>query len=292
MTDPRLFPGTDRIVWEGWGGEAPGRTRIPGRRMGCTRTVAPLAARPGGPRERELVLHEGFVVLEARDGWCFGFAERCGYVGWMRAADLREDPLPPTHVVATRQSYAFDVPELKAGAVPEPVSFGTRLAVGARHEGGRWGEAARLRTEDDGIDPHRTVYLPAAHLRPLDVRPQDPVAVAELFLGTPYLWGGNSGFGIDCSGLVQGALLACGIACPGDADLQEESVGEVLPEGEPPRRGDLLFWKGHVALMADAETILHANATDMAVAFEDLDAACARIAAAGDGPVRTRRRLG
>ncbi len=134
-------------------------------------------------------------------------------------------------------------------------------------------------------------WLFARHLRPAGAPMDDPVAVAELFFGTPYLWGGNTGDGIDCSGLVQAACLACGIACPGDSDLQESALGAPLADDAPLRRGDLLFWKGHVAWVADAGRILHANAFQMAVAYEAIPAAIARIEAQGDGPVTARRRL-
>jgi len=165
-----------------------------------------------------------------------------------------------------------------------PLSFGARLRV-ARTEGA-WAKLA-IQTQPDTAW-FREAWVPAAHLAPVDTLEPDPVAVAEKFLGTPYVWGGNTAFGIDCSGLVQAALLACGIECPGDADLQmalgEEATGA-------PRRGDLMFWKGHVALVVDADTLIHANAGHMAVACEGIEAATARIAAQGDGPVTAHRRL-
>ena len=130
-------------------------------------------------------------------------------------------------------------------------------------------------------------YVPRSHLRALGDWLADPVSVAEKFLGTPYLWGGNSRAGIDCSGLVQAAFAACGIAVPGDSDLQQAVGAEV--QG-PLQRGDLVFWKGHVALVVDGDRLIHANGFTMSVAYEGTAACIARIAAA-EGPVTARRRL-
>jgi cell wall-associated NlpC family hydrolase len=129
--------------------------------------------------------------------------------------------------------------------------------------------------------------VPKKHLRPLDRPFTDPAAVAQLLFGVPYLWGGNSVLGIDCSGLVQAALLACSVPCGGDSDLQEAVGSEATGE---PRRGDLVFWPGHVAMMVDGETLIHANAHHMAVAYEGLAAATLRIEAQSGGGVTARRR--
>jgi cell wall-associated NlpC family hydrolase len=132
-------------------------------------------------------------------------------------------------------------------------------------------------------------FVPAAHLRAMGDWLADPVAVAEMFVGTPYLWGGNSRAGIDCSGLVQAAWLACGRDCPADSDLQQ-GMGEALPEDAALRRGDLIFWKGHVALVVDETRLIHANGHSMDVRHEGIAEAVARITAQGGGPVVARRR--
>jgi cell wall-associated NlpC family hydrolase len=133
-------------------------------------------------------------------------------------------------------------------------------------------------------------FIPARHLTPLGQSLSDPVAVAESLLGTPYLWGGNSRAGIDCSGLVQLGLHACGMASRGDADLQE-SLGLEIGATEPLARGDLLFWKGHVAMVADDARLIHANGHSMSVAYEGIAAAIARIQASEGLALRARRRL-
>ena len=141
-------------------------------------------------------------------------------------------------------------------------------------------------TSDD--KPRSTGAAPTAqgtclpHLAPLDYLATNPVSVAERLLGTPYLWGGNSSFGIDCSGLVQAALLACGLPCPGDSDQQETTLGTTLPANTPAQRGDLFFWKGHVAMAVDNKTTIHANAHHMAVSLECLQDLTASMR--GDGP--------
>jgi cell wall-associated NlpC family hydrolase len=133
-------------------------------------------------------------------------------------------------------------------------------------------------------------YVPARHLAPLDVMAHDPVAVAESLLGVPYLWGGKTSLGVDCSGLVQIALAACGIKSPRDSAPQERALGTpVATDLSGLRRGDLLFWKGHVAMLRDAETLIHANAFHMAVAIEPIAEAIARIGRSGSEMTSIRR---
>ncbi len=269
MSDPRLLASNGRVAHLSLRGQVKAERFVEGRMMRVSATVAPLFDAPdGGRRQRELVLHERFLVLEERGARVFGRAGRDGYVGWMPGAVLAPDPGAMTHVVAARQSYLCPEPVVKNSAAIVPVSFGSAFRVVALHDGDRWAEVARL----EGA----RAFVPAAHLRPLDRPEADPVAVALRFLGTPYHWGGNSGFGIDCSGLVQAALLACGMECPGDSDLQRH-LGCALPQGAAVRRGDLFFWPGHVALAVDAGQLLHANAHHMAVVQEPIADAVARI---------------
>ncbi len=245
------------------------------------RVVVPVAPlRDGdGNRQREVLYGAAFRVLQREDGRAWGFAAADGYLGWVEAGALGDLP-EPTHRVAAIRTYAKGTPKLK---VTEPVihlSLGCALHVQAVADG--WARIAH---------PSRPLYVPVRHLAPVDVFETDPVAVAERFLGTPYLWGGNSAFGIDCSGLVQAACAACGIGCPGDSDMQEAELGAALASDAGLARGDLVFWRGHVGMMTDAAIMLHANAFDMAVTLEPLQAAIDRIEAQGDGKVTGRRRL-
>ena len=238
--------------------------------------VGDLYQAMGGPRDRQLRYGEGFTITERRDGFAFGQSPDAGHRGWLlEAAVLPEAERPaPTHWVSARQTHAYAEPDFKA---PERAALAhlSKLAVS--------GQEGRFSQTEIG-------WVPTAHLS--DAKASDPVAVAELYLGVPYLWGGNSIWGLDCSGLIHAALLACGYACPSDSGPQEAGLGRTLPTGTPPERGDLLFWKGHVAWVVDASTLLHANVHHMAVAYEPTEAAIARIEAQGDGPVTAHKRLG
>jgi hypothetical protein len=236
-----------------------------------------LVAEPGGARDRQLLTGDVFHGIDRRDGFIYGWSAKDGYCGWIPETALVA-PVAPTHRVAVRTSWLFPQPGVRQPPLCD-LHFGARVLV--EEELGAWS-----RVSCGGVEG----FAPTRHLRPGDVREADPVAVLWLFLGTPYLWAGNTGFGIDCSGLVQAALLACGEPCPGDSDLQEQALGSEVPADAPGRTGDLWFWKGHVAMQCDAGTLLHANGDTMDVSPEPLQSALSRIAAAGT-PVSSRRRL-
>jgi cell wall-associated NlpC family hydrolase len=238
--------------------------------------VAPLVdllSRPDGPRDRQLLLGDAVTVIDRDQGHAFVLAAKDGYCGWMAEAAVGPAD-KPTHWVASPATHVY--PETRVQSRERmALSFGARLAVVG--EAGAWVETT-------------LGFVPASHLRRIGDWMADPVAVAETMLGTPYLWGGNSRAGLDCSGLAQLSLQAVGLACPGDSDLQR-ALGVAIPDGRPLRRGDLLFWKGHVALVVGPDQIIHANGQTMSVAYEGINAAVDRIGAQGGGPVIARRRV-
>ncbi|WP_299355209.1 NlpC/P60 family protein [uncultured Shimia sp.] len=279
--DRRLLRSNGRVAHISLQGKVKAEHFLKGDLHRVASTVADLCAKPSGPRDRQLLRGEAFVALDIDEGLAFGYAKKDGYAGWIDSADLISGGLPePTHRVIAQMSYGKSTPGLKDMGRVTNLSFGSLLPVLDQKDG--WSRIAWSR----GTVP-RDLFVPDQHLVPTATSNNDPVAMAERFLGTPYLWGGNSAFGIDCSGLVQAALLACGIPCPGDSDLQEAAFPDAA---RPYQRGDLLFWKGHVAMVVTASTLIHANAHHMAVAYEDIDAAIARIEKQGDGHVTSHKR--
>ncbi len=236
--------------------------------------VIDLLRHPDGPRDRQLLFGDTVTVLDDQNGWSKISASKDGYTGWV-ATDHLGPIEPQTHWIVAASTHAYEKPDIKSRDLTS-LNFGSKI---------------RALSEEGGFLETPIGFIPGVHAVPAYSLLTDPVSAAELFLGTPYLWGGNSRFGLDCSGLVQLALLACGVPCPGDSGDQEREVGGSVPEGDPARRGDLLFWKGHVAWVAAENLLLHANAYHMAVALEPMDQAIARIAAQGDGPVTAHKRL-
>jgi cell wall-associated NlpC family hydrolase len=249
--------------------------------MGCGIPAAGIHRAPDAASEQmdQILFGETFEVIEEEGAWLWGQARRDGYVGFVAASALK--PLPPrpaesgpTHRIAAIRTYAFAGPSIKTLA-SGPYSMNALVTVEAQE-----GRLARVAGAG---------WMAAGHLTPIGTFETDWAGVAERFLGTPYLWGGRESLGLDCSGLVQAALFACGRACPRDTDQQAELGREIAREAFG--RGDLVFWNGHVAIGLDAARVVHANGFHMAVAVEPLETAIARIDAAGVGMPTGYRRL-
>ncbi|MEO1505523.1 MAG: NlpC/P60 family protein [Pseudomonadota bacterium] len=223
------------------------------------------------------LMGEDVLIFDRADGWAWAQSEMDGYVGYAPLADFGPRGADPTHRVDALRAHIYPEPDLKTR--PETwAPLGARLtllATGARN---------RFRALEQGG------WIYEQHVCEIADVAEDWVAVAERFVGAPYLWGGDAVDGIDCSGLMQTAMEVAGLKCPRDSDMQS-ALGEAISIDGPVRRGDLMFWKGHVGVMLDAETLLHANAWRMAVAREPLAEARARIEEQGGGPVTAARRL-
>ncbi len=274
--DPRVMPARPDLAAEHLRGKVQAPRYVAGEEREIVAAVAPLRREPSNdaPLETEALHGERAVVYEMGADWAWVQLATDGYVGYLPAQVLAPPGPPPTHRVAALRTFVFPRASIK---VPprDALPFGARLAVDRIN-----GEFAVLSAGG---------FVPARHVVPAGTHETDPVAVAERFLGTPYLWGGKTSLGIDCSGLVQVALAACGIPCPRDSDMQEAALGKDVALAQA-RRGDLVFWTGHVGMVRDASTLLHANAFHMAVVVEPLTDAVARIAAAGQ-PVSSVKRL-
>lgn len=284
--DPRLTPARGDLAAKHLEGKVSATRFAEGTLHEVVAPQAPLRreARLDAMLDTEALKGERVMVYDVNDeGWSWGQLESDGYVGWLPSDALRRAGEPPTHIVSALRTFVFPGPSIKLTPV-ETLSLGCRLRVTRV-------QADFAVTADNG-------FVPLQHLGDTDHRKRDFVEIAERFVGTPYLWGGKSSLGLDCSALVQLALTATGVPCLRDSDMQERTLGapvDVANDLSQLKRGDLLFWKGHVAIVRDATTLVHANAHHMAVAVESIADAVARIRAAGseissvrrlEGPVR------
>jgi cell wall-associated NlpC family hydrolase len=279
--DPRVTPARADLAAKYLQGKVAAPRYAEGRIYEVIAPQAPLrqAPRSDAPLDTEALKGECVTVYdENEEGWAWGQLAADHYVGWLPRGALAPPGAPATHQVKALRTFAFPGPSIKLPP-EEAFPFGAKLTV--------------TRLDDRMAVTEASLYVPAVHLKPVGEHEADFVAVAERFLGAPYLWGGKTALGLDCSGLVQIALAACGIASPRDTDMQERAVGSAVGDSSFSdfRRGDLVFWKGHVAIVRDTSALLHANAFHMAVASEPIGEAVARIRAAGS-PITAVRRLG
>ena len=306
--DPRITPARPDLAASHLEGLVEAARFVAGRDLEVVAAQAPLRRLPTPDSHYDTEALKGELVTiyeETVEGWCWGQLCSDGYVGWMPAAALRPPGPPATHRIAALRTLVYPGRSIKVPPL-DALSFGCRVAVSsgadppppppppppypppprpppAAQAGGRTANVLTLLA--DGL------YVPTCHLAPIASTEPDFVAVAERFVGVPYLWGGKTSLGVDCSGLVQLTLAASGVDCPRDSDMQERGVGrEVAPsEIADLRRGDLVFWSGHVAIARGDATLVHANAFHMAVAVEPVADAVRRIAAAGGAITSIRR---
>jgi len=276
--DPRLTPARADLAAKHLEGKVTAARFVEGRVYEVIEPQAPLRRepRPDAPLETEALKGERVTIYDANgEGWAWGQLAADGYVGWLPDNALAPAGAAPTHKVTALRTLMFPGPSIKLPPLEAP-PLGARLAI--------------ARIEDRMAVTQSGAYVPATHLAPVGEYETDFVAVAERFLGTPYLWGGKTALGLDCSGLVQVALTACGVSCPRDSDMQEAALGTaVSTDPSTLKRGDLIFWKGHVAIVLDPSNLLHANAYHMAVAIEPITDAVTRIRGVGSEIACVRR---
>ncbi|MFO1088611.1 MAG: C40 family peptidase [Hyphomicrobiales bacterium] len=277
--DPRLNVVRDDLAAESLRGVVDVPRFTAGVPMAVTAPIAPLRKRgdAAAPQVTEALFGEVVHVYERRDGWAWVQLEIDGYVGYVEETALGPTGHRSTHAVSAPKTFVYPEANLKTPPL-HALYLHARLTV--------------LETVDRYARLETGGYVHTAHLSTRGPMVTDPAAVTENYVGVPYLWGGKSHEGLDCSGLVQISLQAAGIACPRDSDMIEAAVGTPLPDERLNnlRRGDLVFWKGHVGMMLDAERMIHANGYHMKVVIEPLKQAVDRIASQY-GTLTSLRRL-
>jgi cell wall-associated NlpC family hydrolase len=279
MHDARLTPARGDIAAKFLQGKVQATRFVEGETFEIRVAIAPVRQAPSPDAElaTQALKGERLTIYDRNaEGWAWGQLESDQYVGWLPDAALARPAGAPTHQVTALRTFAFPGPSIKLPPI-DVLVMGSVLTV--------VGEEANF------VVTQERLHVPRQHVAGLGDKAADFVAVAERFTGTPYLWGGKSSLGVDCSGLVQISLNAAGRACPRDSDMQQAQLGRLLDQGESTRlqRGDLIFWKGHVAIVRGADTVVHANAHHMATAIESTSEAIARIRAEGSEVTAIRR---
>ena len=277
--DKRLTPARPDLAASHLRGKVEAARFADGVAMQVIDVSAPLRSVPSPEASLDTeALHGERVTVyeETGEGWSWGQLDRDGYVGWLPANALAKAGTKPTHRIRAPRTFVFQKPDIKSPPVAS-LSFGSVFAL--------------KREQADFMVAESGGFIPIQHIVPLYYRENDPVETAARFLGTPYLWGGKTSAGLDCSALVQLALQSAGHECPRDSDMQQKIGRHVSFDGDeqPLSRGDLIFWKGHVGFYAGEGKLLHANAFHMAVAEEPLTTAIERIRAAGSEVLEVRR---
>jgi hypothetical protein len=279
--DPRLTAARPDLAAAQLRGQIAADAYVEGRAVRVCVGTADLrhAPAPDAPLDTQALFGEDVMLYEDHEGFGWVQLVRDGYVGYMSMAALAEGPIKPTHRVTVNRSFVYPGPDLKLPA-RDALPLGASVCIRA--------------TKGGFVQIDDAAFVFVDHLLACEESQKDFVAVAERLLHAPYLWGGKTSLGTDCSGLVQISLAAAGFDAPRDTDLQEQALGlpiAVDTDLAGLRRGDLVFWRGHVGIMRDETTLLHANAHHMLVASEPLRLARDRILATVSQPISAIKRL-
>jgi cell wall-associated NlpC family hydrolase len=279
--DPRCNAVRADLAAESLRGQVAAPRYVVGSPGQIIRAAVPLRKTPvpSAGLETEALFGERVTVFDVADGWAWVQLETDRYVGYLPADTITADITTTTHRVKAIGTFVYAVPDIKSPPIMH-LSLNAALAVADSDE-----RFHRLATGG---------YVFARHVAEIGWRDRDFAEVAERLMGTPYLWGGRTRIGLDCSALVQLSLAACGVPAPRDSDMQRDTLGEAVAiphDLEGFQRGDLLFWGGHVGIMSDGVMLLHANAHHMAVTIEPLPEAMARISGTGSELVAVKRMM-
>ncbi len=278
--DPRLHAFRDDLADQRLETEITAQRFVQGEKRRVNTAIAGLFKENNKKSERqtECLFGEELLIFEQGETMSWGQSLKDGYVGYIDTKVLCTSTIKQTHVVSVPRTFKYLQADLH-GPIEFPLSMGSKVSVADEIE---------IRDTQYSILENGTAII-TNHLSPIGRVYEDYVTVAETFIRTPYLWGGVSGFGIDCSGLIQLSMMMTGQIVLRDTDMQQKTIGKLLTDTDKLQRGDLIFWKGHVAIMVDHENIIHASGFSMDVMIEPLEQAITRIAKKNQYPIAKRR---
>ena len=272
--DPRLTPANEIVACFTLKGKINHSNFVEAKNYQVNVPFVDLLGSPNGKRNRQLIYGSKVKYFSAAKGWAFIQNTYDSYVGYVPESTIASET-QKTHIVTAPLAHVFMEPNIKSKNI-EILPLAARVS----------GEVL-----ENGFLETELGWISVLQLKRKTEISKDPVEVSKLLQNAPYLWGGNTTLGIDCSGLIQISLLLCGIDCPGDSDQQMNTLGQNIDIGSPRKKGDILFWKGHVAWALNESQILHANAYHMATVIEEANEAIERIKKQDNNSVIAHKRL-